>query len=296
MHTLTFQKLSHLLIFTIICLMPAKGAFGADTPVISKGPILIVLSAESHITLKGNKKHPTGFYLNELAVPLKQMVDNGFTPVFATPKGKIPVMDKHSDNASVFGGDQDRYASMKEFLSKEEGLKHPHPLSEIASGDLSQYRGIFVPGGHAPMQDLWKDPNLGKILTYFHDKHIPTGLICHGTIALLSSLDDPTQFLKSVEKAPAGASPKNAWIYDGYRMTVFSIPEERDAQKNMLKGEVKFFPEDALTQAGGKVMTGPKWQSYVIHDRELVTGQNPNSDQEFGKIFLEMLKSSESKS
>jgi putative intracellular protease/amidase len=42
----------------------------------------------------------------------------------------------------------------------------------------------YVPGGHAPMQDLLADPALGRLLRAFHAEGKTTALVCHGPIAL----------------------------------------------------------------------------------------------------------------
>ena len=69
--------------------------------------------------------------------------------------------------------------------------------------------------------------------------------------------------------------------------------QEEVGQDNMLGGWVKFYPDEALDVAGGKVLVrAQKWQSNVVHDRELITGQNPFSDQNFAKEFVSALDNS----
>src|SRR6185295_4013158 len=120
-------------------------------------------------------------------------------------------------------------------------------------------------GGHAPMQDLWKDKSMGKILNYFHESQKPTALICHGPIALLSTESDP----ESVVKTQGASSQK--WSYDGYKMTVFSTAEEKSVEPKgqfaALEGPVKFYPQDVLKAAGGQIEVAPMFQSEVVKDR-----------------------------
>jgi putative intracellular protease/amidase len=136
----------------------------------TSGKVLIVLSSTNVLTLKGGAKHPTGFYMNELGVPLKALMDAGFTPVFCNPKGNEPTMDAASNKPSYFGN-EDEYKAVKNLLNTSSELKHPQTLAKVAGGDLNQFSAVFIPGGHAPMEDLWKDPALGKILRYFHEKN-----------------------------------------------------------------------------------------------------------------------------
>ena len=43
---------------------------------------------------------------------------------------------------------------------------------------------------------------------------------------------------------------------------------------------------EALAKAGAIVQNAPAWQSHVIEDRELVTGQQPFSDHAFGDALV----------
>ena len=237
----------------------------------TQNKILIVLSGENKITLKAGVVHSTGFFLSELVVPLKGLIEAGYEPVFATPQGNKPAMDKVSDSAFWFGGDEQKYHDAKLLLGSLVGLSKPLRISDIRQRDLQQFAGIMVPGGHAPMEDLLVNKNLGFLLRYFHKTKKPTALICHGPIALLSTLPHPTKFVRTLA---AGAIPSiRKWIYTGYSMTSFSTKEEQQeepGQDNALGGFVKFYPDYALKSAGGNVTVANKWQSHVVRDRELI--------------------------
>src|SRR5208283_4444992 len=116
--------------------------------------VLIVLSSTNKLTLKDGATHPTGFYMNELGVPLKALLDASFEPVFCNPEGNEPTMDATSDKLALFASEEE-YKAVKSLLADSSELKHPQPLAKIAGGDLNQYSGIFIPGGHAPMEDLF---------------------------------------------------------------------------------------------------------------------------------------------
>ena len=171
-------------------------------------------------------------------------------------------------------GVQTSKLGLAKLQKKLKGLKVPRKLSSITDDELKTFSGVFVPGGHAPMEDLYRDKDLGRILRYFHREKKPTGLICHGPIALLS------------------AGEGDEWPYKGYRVTVFSNVEEKIGEdQNAFGGKLKFYPEDALSKAGGNVLTEEKpWQVNVIKDRELITGQNPMSGHRFADVFMESLK------
>jgi len=52
---------------------------------------------------------------------------------------------------------------------------------------------------------------------------------------------------------------------------------------------MQYYPADALNAAGALVLNGDKYSSHVVRDRELITGQNPMSDEEFVEVFLKAL-------
>ena len=54
-------------------------------------------------------------------------------------------------------------------------------------------------------------------------------------------------------------------------------------------GKVFFYPDFALRTAGGDVSVVAPWKSYVLEDRELISGQNPFSDEALLKLLLPAL-------
>jgi putative intracellular protease/amidase len=256
-----------------------------------KGKILVVLSSETVLPLKGGKTFPAGYYLNELIIPAQKFVEAGYELVFADPKGNAPSVDQMSVNPDYFGGSKDALEAAERFRDKLNGLSHPLRLAQVAKDDLSQYKAIFVPGGPAPTIDLMADPALGKILRYFHQKHKTTVLLCHGPIALLAATRDPAAEQAALRAGRLDAAQRLAinWPYKGYKMTIFSNDEESIAIKNVFHGEPMIIPQQALEKAGGDVATVTAWHPNVVRDRELITGQNPGSDAALMDVVLPAL-------
>ena len=73
-------------------------------------------------------------------------------------------MDANSNNAMFFGGDDAARADALSFAEGLAALDRPKTLSSVVAEGTQGYVGLFIPGGHAPMADLLKDKNLGKIL------------------------------------------------------------------------------------------------------------------------------------
>ena len=52
----------------------------------SKGKVLVVVSGGHLLNLKEGKVYATGYYLNELYVPLAALMKAGYTPVYHEPQ------------------------------------------------------------------------------------------------------------------------------------------------------------------------------------------------------------------
>ena len=258
---------------------------------MSNGRILVVMSSANALDLKDGKTYATGYYLNEFVIPYRKLVEAGYEPVIAAPKGDRPVMDANSNNAMFFNNDDAARADALRFAEGLERLDHPRTLASVVAEGTQDYVGLFIPGGHAPMADLLKDRNLGKILTSFHETGRPTGIVCHGPIVLLSALPDPDAFIAAMIAGDGTANAlSTAWPYAGYRLTVFATGEEQALEGPAgLGGHVQFYPVNALAEAGARVETIANWHPNVVIDRELITGQQPMSAPAFGDALVARL-------
>jgi putative intracellular protease/amidase len=255
--------------------------------------VLVVLSDSNSLDLKDGKTFQTGFYLNELMQPVKMLLDAGHQVTFATPQGKAPAMDVNSNNVMFFGGDQaalDAHLQLLQQLQLTDSAKSPVvSLARVAQQGYGRYDAVYVPGGHAPMQDLLTSASLGQLLNAFHGANKTTALVCHGPIALLSAMPDASGFAQKMAHQTKVAPQK--WTYAGYQVTVFSNDEEEASKAQLQGGAMKFYPQTALEAAGLKFSRSAQlWQGHMVTDRELVTGQNPASAPLVGQELLRRLK------
>ncbi len=257
------------------------------------GKILVMVSSGHGLPLKDGKVYAgAGYYLNELTVPVRALMQDGYEITFANPKGNTPQLDVHSATADFFGGDEARLQDYLRFKDSLTGLKNPTRISDVIASGLDQYDAVFVPGGHGPMIDLLDDPNVGIVLRHFHKSSKPTAVLCHGPISLLAALPTATEFVDALKTGDVNGARAKAkdWIYAGYKMTIFSTAEEQQREPIEIGGKVLFYPDDALREAGGDVSVVAPWKSYALQDRELISGQNPFSDEAVLKLLFQALK------
>lgn len=176
--------------------------------------------------------------------------------------------------------------------------KKPKSLAEVAqnvtaagAAERFPYVGLLVPGGHAPMSDLAFDADMASILRVFHEKKIPSALICHGPAALMS-----TTGKKNVDEWRAmSESERAAWPYHGYTLTVESTFEEHIMEKAFASGQkVEYYVDGELERAGAKLAPAqlvPGMRELVpglakvSADREVITGQSPASANCMGRVL-----------
>ncbi|MAD53297.1 type 1 glutamine amidotransferase domain-containing protein [Idiomarina sp. UBA3162] len=259
-----------------------------QTAVASKGKVLVLLSSETQLELADGSQYSTGYYLNEFGVPADALQQAGYELILVTPKGNAPRVDQRSVDTQYFGGDEQEMQRIQKVIANLDGINDTHRLADVLKGDLSQFDGLFIPGGHAPLIDLVGNPEVGKLLTYFHNQQKPTAAICHGPIALLSPQQMPAQFIDQF--AQQGQSQAQDWIYEGYNMTIFSTPEEQVFERSLNGKQIRYYPAAAMQAAGANLEQAEAWQPNVVIDRELITGQNPFSDKVLAEALIKQLE------
>ena len=252
-----------------------------------KEQVLVLLSSETQMQLADGSSYETGYYLNEFGVPADELLKAGFELVLATPKGNAPAVDKNSVEAMYFGGDEAEMARIKSVIANLEGINETHTLKNVIDGGLDKFSGVFIPGGHAPLIDLANNPDVRTILQHFHEQSKPTAAICHGPIALLSAQQSPIEYEQSIAQGKDAEATN--WLYDGYKMTIFSNPEEAIFEGSLNGKKLRYYPAKAMATAGGNMEFADEWQPNVVVDRELITGQNPFSDKQLVKELISAL-------
>lgn len=260
---------------------------------MSKGKVLVIGSNATRIEVQGGGTGATGQYLNETVVPAMALVEAGYDVILATPNGAKPYIDPASDAVAHFGGDEAAYQKARAFFADDPSMNQRRTLRSIIEEGLDNYAAVFVPGGQAPVVDLMQDQEVGEILRYFHAQKKPTSFLCHGPMAAVAAMPYAREFRSAlIAGVPDRAAElAKGWQYAGYQMTVFMDTEDKYIEENLLHAKLYFYMNDALSLAGGEVSRSAEdFDSYVVEDRELITGQNPRSDKAIAEKLIQALE------
>jgi putative intracellular protease/amidase len=227
--------------------------------------ILFVVSGATYLVLKDGTRYATGYWAEEFARPYKAVTEAGHEVVVATPKGVTPNVDMMSLRPDMAGGAQEAL-DLEAIIRSAETMRRP---IELAHARLEDYDAVYLPGGHGPMQDLAVDADAGRLLTAALASGKPLGIVCHAPAAMLSTRIH-------------GESP-----FEGYRVTCFTNEEEEAVG---LASRVQWLLEDEVKEKiGVEFSRGDIWQPYTIEDRNLFTGQNPQSAAALAERLLKAL-------
>jgi putative intracellular protease/amidase len=226
--------------------------------------ILFIMTGADEWTLNDGSKHATGYWAEEAVVPLEAFKKAGHVVTVATPGGVVPPVDESSLADAANGG----AAAAALIRSVVESAPEFAAPVDLAAVDLADYDAVYAPGGHGPMEDLALNADSGRLLAGALQAGKPVGLVCHGLAALLS------------------ADVNGANAFAGYRVTGFTNAEERLAG---LADKAPWLLEDRLEAAGVQFAQGDPFTPHVQVDRNLVTGQNPQSSASFAAAFAALV-------
>ena len=223
--------------------------------------ILLVLTSHGQL---GNTGKPTGFWLEELAAPYYVFKDAGAEVLLASPKGGLPPLDPKSDEPDAQTDATRRFRADREAM---EALASTTPLASVNADDFD---AVFYPGGHGPLWDLAESQDSRTLIETTLAAGKPVAAVCHAPGVL--------RHVQAADGTP---------LVKGKRVTGFTNSEE--AAVGLTK-VVPFLVEDMLKANGGQYSKGADWQSHVVTDGLLVTGQNPASSADGAEALLQVLQ------
>jgi putative intracellular protease/amidase len=221
--------------------------------------ILMVLTSHDQL---GNTGVKTGFWLEEFAAPYFVFKDAGVQLTLASPKGGQPPLDPKSDDPAK------QTAAMKRFKQDEQAKKILSQTLKLADMKAEDFDTVFYPGGHGPMWDLAESADSIKLLESFYNAGKPIALVCHSP-----------GVLRHVKY-------KGAPLVKDKHVTGFTNGEEEEMK---LTKVVPFLVEDELMRLGAIFEKKANWESFVVVDGRLVTGQNPASSTAGAQSLLKVM-------
>ncbi|WDQ16661.1 type 1 glutamine amidotransferase domain-containing protein [Rhodopirellula sp. P2] len=225
-----------------------------DASRVDVQPVLFVLTSHSKM---GDLDRKTGYYVPEAAHPWKVLTDAGIAVEFASVKGGEPPADALKLEDPV----------VNQFWTNPQVRKQLASTRPIAQVNPSDYSAILVVGGHGAMWDLPDNETLQRILAKQYDSGGVVAAVCHGPAALVNVKLRNGRFL-----------------VDGKTVAAFTDDEERAVG---LADTVPFLLSSSLSQRGATMQKAANFQSSVVADGRLITGQNPASAEGVGKRILE---------
>lgn len=222
--------------------------------------ILMVLTSHDQL---GNTGMKTGVWLEEFAAPYFIFKDADVTVTLASPKGGQPPLDPKSEAEN---SQTDATLRFRQDKDAQYALAHSTKLSDIVA---DQFDGVFYAGGHGPLWDLAEDTDSIGLIETMYASEKPVAAVCHGPAVF--------RHTKTIDGQP---------LVKDKRVTGFTNSEEAASG---LTNAVPFLVEDMLKKNGAKFSKAANWQSHVITDGNLITGQNPASSEGAATALLRQL-------
>ena len=201
-----------------------------------------------------------GFWFPELTHPVEVFDEAGLDFDLASPKGGLAPFD---------GFDLKDEANLKFWTNPQHRNKLGNTL-KLSSVDPSHYAAVLLVGGHGPMWDFVDNPELSNIVRSIYEHEGVVSAVCHGPAGLLNvKLSDGRNLI------------------EGRRLTSFTAEEEIARKYDTI---VPFELESALKETGARFEEAPTFESRVVVDGRLITGQNPASAKALGEALVKALQ------
>lgn len=219
-----------------------------------------LMTLTSHIKLGS-----TGFCLEEFGAPYDNSKDAGVDLMLVSVSGGQPPIDPKSDLP------ENQTPAMTWFKADPEAQKDLAHSGVLKRARADDFDAVFCPGGHGPMWDLVDNPRSSTLISALDELGKPVAAVCDAPAVL--------------HRVTHNGVP----LVQGKRMTEFANSEEEAVQ---LTEVVPFLVEDELKRLDGKYEKAPKdWESFVLTDGHLITGQNPASSEAAARALLTLLAS-----
>lgn len=231
-----------------------------------------VLIVAANPAISSTTGWPVGFWASEVAHPYEVFKEAGFEVVIASPDGGKVEMDALSDpsHESGYSSWDEKSRKVLQDPSFRAALENTHPLSGLST---EEFDALLIAGGQAPMFNFAVQKGLHQFFADFHQTGKPTAALCHGTAIL--------RYAKTKE---------GEYLVKGRKVTGFTNGEEDDADQAAGTKIMPWRIEDELKKLGADFQKAGNWQSFVVADGNLITGQQNMSGEMLAKEVIKHLK------
>ena len=179
---------------------------------------------------------------------------------------------------------------VQQFLEDDSSRKcfgSPAELNSIVNDELclKEYSAVLFPGGPGCLFDL-TSPDMSTLMTrlintVYEENEGIIATIGHG----IAALTNVTSFSSTTTTTLINS--KNAWLRNR-TVTCNTVEEEKDMG---LDESLPFHLEDRLRELGARFKKADKFESYVVVDERLITGQSRNSVKEWMESITKEIRS-----
>lgn len=253
----TISNIKRKILLPALALLMVSGFAEAKNDDKMKKRILFVVTSHDK---KGDTGEPTGFYLSEVSHPWEILTNAGYEIDFVSPKGgKAPI-----DGFNLSDETNKKFWENTTYRNK---IEHTMKPSEV---NPKNYVAIHYAGGHGTMWDFADNKELAQIASKIYENNGIVSAVCHGPAGLVNiRLSD------------------GKYLVDGKKINAFTNEEETAVKLDKV---VPFLLESKLVERGAKFEKSGLWQTHVVVDNRVVTGQNPQSAKAVGQAVAEELQ------
>lgn len=220
--------------------------------------ILFIVTSADRV---GTSNVKTGYEFSEVADPYLEFINAGFNIDFASILGGIPPEDGYDESNTN-----------SKLFKKSAGFKRLNFSHKLEKIDIKAYDAIFFPGGLGPMVDLVDNQLVKSIIVKAYENGTIISAVCHGPVVFLNV------------KLSNGKL-----LLDGKKVTSFTEAEE-EIKKHYLKQVIPFMLDNELKSQGAHFSNKKPFESYVVIDENIITGQNPASATGVAKAVIQKLE------
>ncbi len=222
---------------------------------------------------------PVGFWWSEVTHPYFLLGEAGYEIEIFSPRGGKCEADAMSDPRDPSGYSSTDLVTMG-FIAMPRMMALVNDTRPVDQIRVSEFDGLIVAGGQAPMFTYEGELGLQKKFVEFFEAGKIACALCHGVAVL--------RYARLSNGQP---------LVKGRTVTGFANVEEDYADKavwelNMLSRDKHVMPwriEDELKKLGANYLQAGMWRGFAVRDENLITGQQNFSGSETALLVLETL-------